>query len=686
MNPTNFFAELKRRNVYKVAVAYAVVGWLLLQAASILFPTFEAPPWVMKVFVAVIAAGFPVALLLAWAFELTPAGLKRTEEVAPDESIAPVTGRKLNLVIILVLATVIGLLVFDRFRGGRVQPHEVGIKSIAVLPFENFSDDRENAFFADGIQDDILTSLARIHELKVISRTSVMGYRGGAPRNLREIARALDVTNVLEGSVRRVSNRVLVNVQLIDAVNDRHIWADRYDRTIQDAIALQGELATEIAAALRATLSPEEKARVATKPTDNAEAYTWYLKGTEIDQRPDISPENYRESEEAYTRAVKLDPKFALAHAKLAFTIAATYHEFNPTEDLARRARAEADEALRLNPDLADAHSALSHWYYWIKGDYETALGELAIAEKLSPNNVDVPSGKAAIRRRQGRWREALREFARAESLDPRNGSLLQEVAFTHFCLRDWTVARATAERIIAVAPTSPTGWMFRAFTDYFERGDVAAAQQIFAKCPRDAAGHTPVEFVPADWEFAMLRRDFKVAEEVLARSSYESFAVPSGPPISKAYLAGCLALARGDTDRGRAQFEQARVQLEQFVRESPNDASRHAALGLVLAFLGQKEDALREGQRGMELTPETKDALLGAAFAANMALICTQLGEMDKAITLLERLISTPAAIGFVDGSVSLQDLRLRWQWDPLRGDERFQKLVNGPEVKTVY
>jgi len=684
MNRPSFFAELKRRNVYRVAVAYGVIAWLVVQAASIVLPTFDAPPWTLRLTIIFLALGFPLAAALAWIFEITPEGVKRTDDVAPQQSVGRATGRKIDVVIIVVLAAVIGLLVFDRFRGRSLSSASLE-KSIAVLPFDNFSDNKEDAFFADGIQDDILTSLAKIRDLKVISRTSVTPYRG-ANRNLREIAHALGVANVLEGSVRRVKDRVLVNVQLIDARSDRHIWADRYDRTVSDTIALQGELATEIAAALRATLSPEEKARVATKPTDNAEAYTWYLKGIEVTQRPDISPENCREAEQDFTRAVTLDPKFALARAQLALTIAATYHEFNPSEELARRARAEADEALRLNPDLADAHSALAHWYYWIKGDYDTALGELAIAEKLSPGNVDVPNGKAAIRRRQGRWREALHEFARAESLDPRNGSLLQETTFTYFCLRDWPAARTTAERIIAVAPSSPTAWMFRAYTEFFERGDVGAAQQIFLKCPRDAAGNTPADFTPVDWEFAMLRRDFKAAEEVLAKLTRESFAVPSGPPISKAYLAGCLALARGDADRGRAQFEQARVQLEQFVRESPNDASRHASLGLVLAFLGQKEDALREGQRGMELTPENKDALLGAAFAANMALIYTQLGEKDKALTLLERLISTPAAIGFSDGSVSLQDLRLRWQWDPLRGDPRYQKLVNGPEVKTVY
>ena len=255
----NFSDELKRRSVYRVAFAYAVVGWLLIQVATQVFPFFEIPNWAVRLVVLLLVIGFPVALILAWAFELTPEGIKRAEDVPSEKSTVRKTGRKLDALMIGVLLCVIGFLVFQRFHRSDASSERME-KSIAVLPFDNFSDDKDNAFFADGIQDDILTSLAKIHELKVISRTSVMPYRGAGKNNLRQIAEALGVVNVLEGSVRRGGNRVVVSVQLIDARNDHHIWANRYDRPLADSLGLQGELAAEIAAELRATLSPEEKA------------------------------------------------------------------------------------------------------------------------------------------------------------------------------------------------------------------------------------------------------------------------------------------------------------------------------------------------------------------------------------------------------------------------------------------
>ena len=271
MNFKNFFAEVRRRNVYRVAVSYGIVAWLLTQVATQTFPFLEIPNWCIRLVIVLLVLGFPIAVILAWAYELTPEGIKRTEDVAPAKSIKRGTGRRLDALIIGVLLCAVAVLVYQRFH-----PQETsGIpeKSIAVLPFENFSDDKENAFFADGIQDDILTSLAKIHELKVISRTSVMPYRGANKTNLPQIAQALGVVNVLEGSVRRGENRVVVSVQLIDARNDRHLWAKRYDRPLADSLGLQGELASEIAAELRATLSPEEKGRVETKPTENPDAY-----------------------------------------------------------------------------------------------------------------------------------------------------------------------------------------------------------------------------------------------------------------------------------------------------------------------------------------------------------------------------------------------------------------------------
>src|SRR5438552_3303751 len=287
-NSGNFFAELKRRNVYKVAIAYAIVAWLLIQAASILFPTFEAPAWVMKVFVTAIILGFPVALIFAWAFEITPEGIKRAEDVSPNESITRHTGRKLVWITVALAIIAAGLFAFQLLRSKPAataaspttsSPSGVATipeKSIAVLPFENLSDEKQNAFFTDGVQDEILTDLAKIADLKVISRTSVMQYRSGAPRNLREIGQQLGVAHLLEGSVQRAANRLRVNAQLIDARNDAHLWAQTYDRDLADVFAIQSKIAKAITDQLQAKLSPNEKKAIEQPPTTDLAAFDLY--------------------------------------------------------------------------------------------------------------------------------------------------------------------------------------------------------------------------------------------------------------------------------------------------------------------------------------------------------------------------------------------------------------------------
>src|SRR5262249_23364836 len=279
-------------------------------------------------------------------------------------------------------------------------------KSIAVLPFQNFSTDKENAFFADGVQDDILTSLARIKDLRVISRSSVMQFRDVAEQNLKKIAKKLGVDNVLEGSVRREGDRVVVNVQLIEAKNYRQIWANRYDRTLADSLGLQGELASEIADALRATLSTDEQARVTAKPTQNPDAYVFYLRANQISRNPDTLLEAYKTAEQLYMQAIALDPDFALAHARLASVCAEIFHYYEPTEDWKTKARTEAQIALRLQPNLAEAHLALGQCNYWMDQDYERALEQFDIAARLSPSNGDIARLIAAINRRQGKWEQ----------------------------------------------------------------------------------------------------------------------------------------------------------------------------------------------------------------------------------------------------------------------------------------
>src|SRR2546423_926108 len=314
---SNFFAELRRRNVYKVAVAYAIVSWLLIQAASILFPTFEAPPWVMKVVVAVIFLGFPLALILAWAFELTPEGIKRTEEVAPNESMTRRTGRQLDFIIIGVLVLAVALLVLDRFYHPKeTTTAEPNAKSIAVLPFENRSEDKANAYFADGIQDEILTRLAKIADLKVISRTSTQHYKS-APENLSEIARQLGVAHIVEGSVQKSGDSVRVNVQLIKAANDSHLWADTFDRKLTDIFSVETEVAKAIADQLSAKLTGQEEQIIAAKPTDNIEAYEAYLRGLAYSLKAATTPANLLGAQKYLRATVRSDPKFALSWALL---------------------------------------------------------------------------------------------------------------------------------------------------------------------------------------------------------------------------------------------------------------------------------------------------------------------------------------------------------------------------------
>src|SRR5256885_3599152 len=373
----------------------------------------------------------------------------------------------------LIALIVIGLVSFllrDRLLRRPIET-QMDAKGIAVLPFENYSDDKENAFFADGIQDDILTSLARIKDLRVISRTSVMGYRGAAVHSLREIGQALGIANILEGSVRREGNRVVVTVQLIDALTDRHAWANRYDRTLADSLGLQGELAAEIAEALRVTLSPDEKARVETKPTENSEAYVFYLRANQIARNPDTLLEDLKKAEQFYVQAITLDPKFALAHARLASTRTQIYHYDEPLDSWKSKAFAEAELALRLQPNLAEAHLALGQCAYWLDQGYERALAELAAAAALSPSEAEIGPFIASIKRRQGKWQETLEEYENVQRTDPQNPNTVLQLVFTNTAQRRWPEASRWATQMRAMAPASLVAKIQSGYVDFWWKG-----------------------------------------------------------------------------------------------------------------------------------------------------------------------------------------------------------------------
>src|SRR5436305_2616509 len=394
---TGFFEEVKRRKVYRVAVAYVIAAGGIIQLASAAFPAWELPNWSLRLVIVLLLIGFPTTLILAWAFDVTAQGIKATPAVA-----APGSHLRRNIIMLVATGIIIpaaaGFFLLPRAAARKID------KSIAVLPFENLSDDKENAYFADGIQDDVLTNLSKIGDLKVISRTSVMPYRGKT-QNLREIGKTLGVSNILEGSVRRSGNRVRINVQLIDATTDEHLWASDYDRDLTDVFAIQTDLAQKISEALQAKLSPVEKSRMERKPTENGEAYLAFVQAHNLQNAvEDIG--KLKQSEQLYARAIELDPKFALALAWYSQLESWIVHTFDPTRERREKARALADQALQLQPDLPEAHLALGFSQYYGDNNFEAALKEFEIAQRGLPTNPAGYPASGATHAGLGKWRE----------------------------------------------------------------------------------------------------------------------------------------------------------------------------------------------------------------------------------------------------------------------------------------
>src|SRR5437667_3435253 len=423
MNPKNFFGELKRRNVYKVAIAYAVVAWFLMQVASQIFPFFEIPNWAVRLVVLLLVIGFPVAVILAWAFELTPEGIKRAEDVDLSPTLTRKTGRKLDFFIIAVLLLVIAILVFQRLHP-KVSPTVSSAleKSIAVLPFDNLSRDPDNAYFSDGIQDEILTKLAGIGDLKVISRKSTAKYKS-TPEDLKTVARELGVVTVLEGSVQRAGDKVRVNVQLLDARVDTHLWAKSYDRDLKDVFTVESEVAQEIADTLQAKLSPSQSNALAAAPTRDTEAYDLFLKGEYEEHQAEsaLSADLVDHDEMFHRQALARDQNFALGYARLTCSeLQRHWFISNVTSAELAEVKSNIDRALAIAPALPDAHLALVLFYYFGYRDYDPALRELDRALELQPNNANARFLYAWIYRRRGEWKRSLAELDRAAELDPR--------------------------------------------------------------------------------------------------------------------------------------------------------------------------------------------------------------------------------------------------------------------------
>ena len=659
---SGFFEEVKRRKVYRVAAAYIIAAGGAIQLASAAFPAWELPNWALRLVIAVLLLGFPIALTLAWAYDITPQGVRATPTPA-----APGSHRRRNIIMLVATGVIISAAA-GFFLLPRVSAHKVD-KSIAVLPFENFSDDKANAYFADGIQDDLLTNLAKIGDLKVISRTSVMPYRGKAS-NLREIGKALGVGTILEGSVRRIGNRVRVNVQLINAENDEHIWAEDYDRDLIDVFAIQTDLAQKIANELRAKLSPSEKAQMERKPTENGEAYLAFVQAHNLSCAVEDF-DKLKQSEQLYERAIELDPNFALAiarYSQLESWIGRTYER---TLQRREKARTLAERALQLQPDLPEAHLARGYSYYWGDNNYDAALQEFEIAQNGLPNESEVYLAIGAIQRRQGKWAESTANLEKAVSLNPKDIWPLQNLADNYQMLRDFDRANSTIDRALVLNPTALGPLELKCKFAIAEKGDFSVSEKAFEAVKSvPMSDEQKLKTDGSRTEVFLLERKYQEGLQQAESLPDDQIAAFPGGLWAKYYYVGFARKSLQDEAGARAAFEKAKSAAEEQLRRSPDSEDAHIQLAKTLAQLGERDAALAAAQRATELLPESKDAFGGPEITEGVAQVHVTLGDYDRAIELLEGLLSRPSA-------VTVQGLKVNPIWDPLRSNPRFQALV---------
>jgi TolB-like protein/Tfp pilus assembly protein PilF len=677
---SGFLKELKRRKVYRVAIAYAVMSWAVAQGLAQVLPVFNVPNSAVRVTIALMLIGFPFALALAWVFDITPEGIRAT----PTSTVG--SHRRRNLILLVAAGAIIsiaaGFFLLPPASARKID------KSIAVLPFQNLSDEKENVYFAQGIQNEILTKLAAVRDLKVISRTSTAKYQS-KPDNLKTVAQELGVSTILEGTVQRAGDKVRVNVQLIDARGDTHLWANSYDRDFKDVLAVESEVAAQIADALKANLSPSESDALAAARTENTEAYDFFLRGQyEFNQaESSLAGDAYDRADAFYRQALARDPNFAEAAAELARNRLSRHWFVSPLAPAElEEVKSLIDRALALAPNSPEAHFALGLFFYWGHRQYEKALAEFNRTLELQPNNADARAFCAWVYRRRGEWERSLADSQRAEELNPRDASIPTNIGATYNVLRLWKEAERAELRALAIDPHNTQAAMFLVGTRLTTTGDVASARRALddfpevikgvpggAGGPRGATGAGDISAVigwPAYLD--VIERRFNDAFQAVEKR------VVNDDRAHLQQLAGRVAIRvlAGEPEAAKSIGEEALPLLEARFRERPDDTFAMTELSWVYLALGRNADALRLSRQAADTISIEKDALAGASFQIGLAQIEARAGAPEDAIKRLRRLLSIPGG-----GIASIATLKIDPVWDPIRNRPDFQQLLSGPE-----
>jgi TolB-like protein/Flp pilus assembly protein TadD len=688
-----FFAELKRRKVFRIAAVYGAVAFVVLQVADILVPALRLPETFTTGIALLSILGFPIAVVLAWAFESTPEGILKTDAAATGEIEAivaqPAASRWPSGLLALagILALAIGgwmalsnrpattVVDTDARSASATEAdadtvHSGRPPSLAVLPFDNMSRDPETLPFTDGLHDDLLTQLSKIGSLKVISRTSVQEYRD-SPKSIPEIGRELDVGYVLEGGVQRAGDQFRLNVQLIDAESEGHVWAEQYtgELTVAGIFAIQTEIATKIADALQAQLTADQRENLARVPTQDLEAYEAYRRGMEYIREGYAEP-LIRTADRFADQAIARDSTLAEAWALKSVAASSLYWFFYDRSDsITTASLAHARRALELAPDLSYGHWALGAWHYRVMLDYDRALEEIDRALEGMPGEVDLHTLAGSVHRRNGEMEEAIVRYRDAAGLDPRQAMAPYSVGETLSLLRRYGEAEPWFRRAIAIRPDFAFPYSFMASNRVRAEGDTAGARKILEDMLQLGIYDQGLE----NGAFADLYRQERdgasmrsqVGSEPVYRNSQFFFEPGS-------FLTAWSWRIEGNEPRASAAFDSARVIVEARLVDDPDDARFHSVLGVVLAGLGRDEEAIASAKKGLELMPPEVEAWRGTYRLRDLALVYAMTGRPDEALDLLERLLSMPS-------DLSVWDLRLDPYWDGLRGDPRFEALAAG-------